>query len=77
MTPEELKQWRKRYGYSQRSLAEALGVSFVTVARWETGVRQIPVLLSLALEALAARGGERKPRETETKSGGEDDGVHL
>lgn len=68
MTLEDLKNWRKQNGYTQRALADALGVSNVTVARWETGVRDIPSFLGLALEALEARGGEKKPRATKTKT---------
>lgn len=32
-----LKDTRKRKGYSQRKLAEIIGVSNSTIARWETG----------------------------------------
>jgi len=46
-------------GYTQQRLADALGVIQVTVARWESGVREIPSFLGLALEALEARGGEK------------------
>jgi len=40
---------------TQESLAKALGVSRVSVARWETGVRAIPSFLPLTLEALEYR----------------------
>jgi len=69
MTPEQLKQWREKHGYSQKKLADALGVFRETVVRWETGVRGIPSFLGLALEALEARGGEKKSRATKTKTG--------
>ena len=62
MAPDDLKRWRKANGYTQQRLADALGVIQVTVARWETGVREIPSFLGLALEALEARGGEKKSR---------------
>jgi DNA-binding transcriptional regulator YiaG len=68
MTGRELREWRKRTGYSQIWLANALGVTNVCVSRWETGVREIPSFLGLALEALEARGGEKRPRATETKT---------
>ncbi len=55
MTGSELKQWRKKWGITQVELARMLGTHQVTVARWETGVRKIPFLLPLALEALENR----------------------
>jgi transcriptional regulator with XRE-family HTH domain len=58
MTPEELKTWRKQEGYTQQRLADALGVTKVTVGRWETGVRHIPSFLALTLRALELEGGE-------------------
>lgn len=33
--PSRLKRFRARYGFTQRALADRLGVSFVTVNRWE------------------------------------------
>ena len=39
MFDERLKSLRKKYGYTQVSLAETLGVSKGTVAMWETGKR--------------------------------------
>ncbi|HOD35715.1 MAG TPA: helix-turn-helix transcriptional regulator [Syntrophales bacterium] len=44
-----MKEWRKKYGYSQKELAEALKVTNVTVCRWETGERKIPSFLQFAL----------------------------
>ncbi len=55
MTEGELKQWRKKWGTTQMELARMLGTYQVTIARWETGVRKIPFLLPLALEALEHR----------------------
>jgi hypothetical protein len=52
MTGEDLKLWRQKWGITQVELAEMLGTYAVTVCRWETGVRGIPFLLPLALEAL-------------------------
>ena len=49
MIGNELKAWRKKYGYSQKELAEALQVTNVTVSRWETGERKIPSFLQFAL----------------------------
>ena len=69
MTPEDLKRWREANGYSQMKLAAALRVSRVTVTRWETGVREIPSFLGLALAGLEAMDAEKKPRETKTEKG--------
>ncbi|MGP8051676.1 MAG: helix-turn-helix domain-containing protein [Desulfobaccales bacterium] len=52
MTGQELKEWRRKKGLTQEELARRLGVIRLTVARWETGTRSIPSLLSLALVAL-------------------------
>lgn len=58
MTKDDLKKWRRRNGYSQAKLAKALGVAVMTVSRWETGNRSIPVLLNLALNWLEYEGGK-------------------
>lgn len=55
MTGDELKLWRRKWDISQVELARLLGTYQVTVCRWETGVRKIPFLLPLALEALEHR----------------------
>jgi len=52
MRPAELKALRKNLGMSQAQLAEKLGIDRVTVARWESGMRNIPPMLALALKAL-------------------------
>lgn len=72
MTPDELKTWRKRAGYTQEELAQILGTTKTTVYRWEAAMREIPPFLALALECVEKKnGGERKkrPRATETKKG--------
>ena len=58
MTPADLKKWRANNSYSQRLLAKVLGVAAMTVSRWETGLREIPSFLHLALECLEKKGGE-------------------
>jgi len=68
MTKEELKKWRERNGYSQAKLAETLGVAVMTVSRWETGLRSIPVFLKLALNWLEQKGGKATGRKN--KKGG-------
>jgi transcriptional regulator with XRE-family HTH domain len=55
MTGDDLILWRKKQGLTQRELAQSLGVDVMTVSRWERGVRGIPPLLPLALEALENR----------------------
>ena len=37
MTKQEIKQIRKRLGWSQERLARELGLSFSTISRWERG----------------------------------------
>ena len=69
MTPEDLKHWRELNGYTQMKLAAALRVSRVTVSRWETGTREIPSFLGLALAGLEAMDVEKKSRETKTEKG--------
>lgn len=60
MTPQDLKEWRKKHGYTQQGLADALGTYQVTVARWENGTRAIPNLLILALKGLLCKTKTRK-----------------
>jgi transcriptional regulator with XRE-family HTH domain len=68
MTPDDLKAWREKHGYTQITLAQALGVHEMTVSRWERGFTDIPPFLRLALERLECKkGGESKSRDTETK----------
>ena len=75
MTPQELKKWRDKNGYSQSQLAKALGVITLSVSRWERGVREIPSFLHLALfglECMGKKGGEElqkrgKPKRKEVK----------
>lgn len=60
MISKDLKKWRKHIGYSQGKLAKVLGVTPLTVSRWERGERGIPPFLHLALECLGTKGGESK-----------------
>lgn len=63
MTAKELKLWRKRTGYSQGKLAKVLGVTPLTVSRWERGERRITPFLHLALRCLElGEGGELKEK---------------
>lgn len=52
MMPDQLKNWRKKYNYTQARLAAALQVIPLTVSRWELGVRKIPSFLQLTLKSL-------------------------
>ena len=45
--PETVKEVRRRLGLSQEGLAQALGVSFATVNRWENG-KTVPSKLAQA-----------------------------
>lgn len=67
MNSAELVKWRAKNGYSQITLGKALGVSTITVYRWEKGMREIPTFLHLALKYLAQKGGEtRSPRQSKS-----------
>jgi len=60
MTGLELRAWRKRRRLSQEALAQLLGITRVTVARWEVGIRFIPPFLPLALKGLETEMEEGK-----------------
>lgn len=62
LTPAELIKWRKKSGLSQIKLGKALGVTTLTVYRWEKGMRKIPPFLHLALKYLEQKGGETKTK---------------
>jgi DNA-binding transcriptional regulator YiaG len=63
MSPAELKEIRAQMRLTQVALAEVLGVTWSTVARWETGQRRMP---EVAVRLLACLGRERQRR---TRSG--------
>ena len=48
----DLRTWRLLHGLSQRALAAELGVTMLTVQRWEAGTRSVPAFLYLALREL-------------------------
>lgn len=54
MTGPELRTERHRLGWSQSLLAEALGVHWTTVWRWEAGRTPVPPWVPLALAGIAA-----------------------
>ena len=59
MSPAELKSIRAGMLLTQAELAKGLGVTWNTVARWETGQRRIP---ELAVKLLACLDRERRHR---------------
>jgi transcriptional regulator with XRE-family HTH domain len=67
MTTKELQVWRKKNGFSQSQLAEVLGVTPLTISRWERGDRKIPSFLALTLECLERKGDESKAKGTKKK----------
>jgi transcriptional regulator with XRE-family HTH domain len=54
MTGSALRTWRRSRGWSQKRLADALGVPVNTIARWERSEMRVqhPTILRLALERL-------------------------
>jgi transcriptional regulator with XRE-family HTH domain len=79
MTKEELREWREKHNLTQTDLGNLLGVSYVSVARWEIGTRKIPSFLHLALEALENRkgGAEEVTGRKSRKKGGEKSGLYI
>jgi DNA-binding transcriptional regulator YiaG len=69
MNPDDLIAWRRRNGYTQIKLAEALGVHPMTVSKWERNVhrKEIPTFLHLALRCLELEGGEKVERDKRKK----------
>ena len=56
MAPRELKRIRRGLGLTQAALAAELGVSRVSLARWEIGQHPIPELASRLIRHLAREG---------------------
>jgi DNA-binding XRE family transcriptional regulator len=52
MKPIELREARARLCITQTQLATELGVSRLSVIRWEMGHHRIPFMLALALKQL-------------------------
>lgn len=49
-TPSTIEAWRKERGVTQERLAERLGVTVVTISRWENGHIEPPQFLMDALK---------------------------
>jgi transcriptional regulator with XRE-family HTH domain len=47
-----IRKWRHDHGLTQQQLADHLGVVWLTVQRWETGKREPPGFIWLALDRL-------------------------
>lgn len=56
MTPKSLKRWRKSYGLTLESMGSLIGVTAVTISRWERDLRKIPPFLHLALKCIEEKG---------------------
>jgi DNA-binding transcriptional regulator YiaG len=59
MTADEFKGIREAIG-TQEDIAKLLGVTRVTVARWETGTRRIPEMAARLLVRLRKERSKRK-----------------
>lgn len=66
MTPIELKRRRQRLRLTQAQLADALGVTWSTVARWETAQRRIPEMAAKLLSFIEGEAA-RLPRRVRRK----------
>lgn len=55
MTPRQLKMARRRLGWSQAQLAEALEVHAMTVSKWEREEQPIPKMAELAIRWLESQ----------------------
>jgi DNA-binding transcriptional regulator YiaG len=52
MLGTELQTRRRHLGLTQAKLAELMGVTVTTVARWEQGAREIPKMAELLFERI-------------------------
>ena len=61
-----LREWMPAHGYSNATLAKALGVDRTTVIRWRTGRTGRPTWVGIALAWLEAREEDRQKRAEAT-----------
>ena len=59
MTAEELTKIKKGLGLTNKSFADALGVSQATMQRWCKGTYKIPRVAELAIEARLQQGARK------------------
>ena len=59
MTGEQVRRTRKRMGFTQAELAERMGTTRVTVARWEIGLVPVPKMAAILLRLLAQQARKR------------------
>jgi DNA-binding transcriptional regulator YiaG len=59
MTPKAFRQLREQAGLTQTEAAERLGVTRVSVTRWETGTRRIPEMAARLLTRIAEEEREK------------------
>ena len=52
---DELALRREALGFTQRELAIAFGVHYMTISKWERGLHHIPEMVDLALKTLERR----------------------
>lgn len=64
MKGSELKEWRQRHNVTQEQLAQEVGVSWSTIAKWEGGQRS-PGRLTQPLLARAIRRIEKREGKSE------------
>jgi transcriptional regulator with XRE-family HTH domain len=72
MKCEDLIEWRQQRKLTQEQLGQLLGVTKACISRWETGDRNIPAFLHLALDCLKVKreGEEKLKGNTEKKRKG-------
>jgi len=70
MSPADIRKLRKRLGLTQPSFAKLLGVSEITVSRWENGRLGLSSTTRTLLELLAAQSAttKTKPRRGRSKN---------
>ena len=64
MTGTELRRQRRRLGLSQAALAQRLGVTANTVARWERGERTIREPIARLVRLLVAQPSPQRRRQS-------------
>ena len=58
MNAQDIKKLRTKLGWSQERLAKYLGISIMTISRWENGHFEPMPLLRRALRELANKTGD-------------------